>query len=52
MFLPNVCMKACMIYYCVPCTVVVLKGIIRYSDYLFKIVIFESFETNRIFISF
>ena len=30
----------------------VLKGIIGYSDYLFEIVIFESFKTNRIFVSF
>ena len=30
----------------------VLKGIIGYSDYSFEIVIFKSFETNRIFVSF
>ena len=32
--------------------IVVLKGIIGYSDYSFEIVIFESFETNQIFVSF
>ena len=30
----------------------VLKGIIGYLDYSFKIVIFESFKANRIFFSF
>ena len=29
-----------------------LKGIIGYLDYSFKIVIFESFKANRIFVSF
>ena len=31
---------------------VVLKRIIGYSEYLFEIVIFESFETIQIFVSF
>ena len=30
----------------------VLKGIIGYLDYSFEMVIFESFETNQIFVSF
>ena len=30
----------------------VLKGIIGYPDYSFKIVIFKSFKTNQIFVSF
>ena len=48
----------CVLGDCVHCntlkqyTTLVLKGLIGYSDYSFETVIFESFETNRIFVSF
>ena len=45
----HVCMYHYVLHMCVS-SVVVLKGIIGYSDYSFAMVIFECFKSNGIFV--